>query len=622
MKRTLKYSGLTVGVIFLLLMLLVGLSQTGLFRNWLKDQLTSRVNRRLNGQLSIAGLEGNLFTNLQLNGILLQAHDDTLAYIPRLRIDLSPSRLFHRELQIDSITVDSPYCKLVQHQDSSWNLSSLMRNDSVSAPTPAKKDTTTFAVRLIDFILRNGRVRLQALDTSLPNGIKDLGLRFNAQYSDTAQELALKQFGFTLEKPEFRLEQFSLSASRRGNKLTLGDVVIKTAKNQMGGQGTYITSDTAASSGNLKSSPFDFSELHVFVPGLTLYGNPQFEFHTSLRQDSLSITLGISEKQQRIDLRLSAVHADKALSAATRDQVPYHLNVALTNFDLASWLGDSSLDFQTTGTLDLVGHGFTQESADADAQIDLTGLRVRGRSAKELTASLHYADEALTGQMRLGADFGTLETRFSAQDLLDSQAFQADLTVTHLNLAPILTDDSVVSDLNLTAAVRGSGFDRKRLSATCEVDMSRSSMFHADADTGFVRGAFSAETYQIDTLFLRTPMGEGGLSGKGVLDGENSLRFGARITSLSPLKAISRADSLSGTGTITGTATGIADSIDLHTDFQFQNLAYNAYGVKTLQGQVTALNQKEHLVGKAQFECSGSNGAIHLTRFSSCCGRL
>lgn len=604
MKRILKYIGITLGVILFLLLAVVGISQTSFFRNWLKNRIVSRVNQRLNGQLSIVRLDGNLFTNVQLNGILLAVHNDTLAYVPRLSIDISPSRLLHRELQIDSISIDSPYCKLVQNQDSSWNLSGLMRYDSVSTPAPAKKDTTVFAVRLNDFIVRNGSILLQALDTSLPYGVKNLGLRFNAQYSDTAQQLALKEFSFTLEKPDFRLEQFSLSASRHGNKITLGDLVIKTAKNQMGGQGTYVASDSATSSGNLKSSRFDFSELQMFIPGLTLYGSPQFEFHTSLKQDSLAITLGVMEKQQRIDFRLSALHADKALSAATRDQVQYHLNVSLTDFDLASWLGDSTMDFQASGTLDIAGHGFTEGTADASLQASLTGLRVLGKSVQELNATLQYANKNLDGQMNLVADFGTVGARFGAQDLLDSQTFQADLTASHLNLAPILTDDSVTSDLNLTAAIRGAGFDRNRVSATGEIAMSRSSMFHEAADTGFARGKFTAETYQIDTLFLKTPIGEGGLSGKGAFKGENDFRFGARLTSLSPLRAISRADTLSGTGTVTGTATGTADSIDFHTDVQFQNLFYNTYGIKTLQGQVTALNQKEHLAGKAEFSAT------------------
>jgi translocation and assembly module TamB len=602
MKRGWKYTLITIGSLVGLVLLMLAFTQTSLFRNWLKDQIVNRAGKRLNGQLSIEGLEGNLFSHIQLKGILVQAKGDTVLYIPMLSLDLSPSRLLHKELRIDSITIDAPYTKMVQATDSSWNVSDLVRNDSLAPSDTIKRtDTSGFRIELNDFILRDGSVRLTPLDSSVRAFVSKIGLRFTAAYSDTAQQLDLKNLSFSLENPPFNLEKLSLTASRRGSKITLGSLVVKTARNQMGGQGTYVASDSAVSSGNLASKPFDFSELNAFIPSLALYGNPTFEVETELERDSLAVRLGIIEAPQRIDLRLDVAGVSKTLSAATRDQARYYANVKLTKFDPASWLGDSTLAYQASGTVTVAGSGILPNTADFRLTADLTDLRALGRSIGTLTGSMSYTKGNLDGELKAVGDFGNLNSTFAAQDITNAQEFRATVEASHLNLAPLMQDDSLKSDLNLTAQVQGSGFDTTRLTGSGTVAVSPSRMFNTTLDTAFARGSFTANSYQIDTFHIATPIGRADAAGKGAIGGSNEFKFWAQLKNLEPLKGMIKADSLAGNGTLSGTAKGTFDSLQVSGDLEFHKLQYNAFGVDQLKGELSALKRKDDVVGSARF---------------------
>jgi translocation and assembly module TamB len=601
MKRWLKYTGIGVGSVVLVLGLLLALTQTSFFRSWLKDLVVSRVNRHLNGQLSIKNIDGNLFTSVQVTDILVTTLHDTVLFVPRLKIDLSPSRLLHMELKVDSITIESPYAKLIQAPDSTWNIARLVRTDSLTQPTVTKKGGKShFRIVLDDFILRGGSVALVVLDTTLPKAVTQIGMRFTAQYGDSAQQLELKGLSFSLDKPQFRLEQLSLNATRSGNKITLGNLVLKTARNQVGGQGTYVAADSAVSSGHLKSRPFDFSELRVFMPALYLSGNPSFEIETQLERDSLTVKLGVLESPQRIDLGLHVANVSKALNVTTHNQVRYYLDVALTNFSLAHWLGDTTLDYQANGTVKLSGIGLTAKDADISVTTDLSDLRALGRPVGRLTGTAHYAAGNLDGQFDALGEFGDLKSTFSVADVFESQKFSTDLEASHLDLAPLMHNDSLRSDLNFRALVQGTSLDKEHLTGNAQVNLSASTVANMRIDTAVVRGTFSAKEYRMDTLYAASEFGSINAAGQGTVGGINNLTFRLQLLSLTPARQLLKADSLAGDGTLSGTASGTLDSLLIIGDLELHKLQYNTFGIETVSGHISALSHNDILKGTAQ----------------------
>jgi len=603
MKRWMKRALVAMGIMVVMISLLLGLTQTVFFRDWLKNRIVAQGNRCLNGQLSIAGLEGNLFTNLQVNGLLITARQDTVLYVPKVRVDLSPSRLFHLELLIDSITIDGPYGKLIQASDSSWNFADLMRTDTLppeDTVTEAETDTSAFRILLNEFILRDGSVRVAALDTTLPTGVTEIGLRLAAQYSDTAQVLAFKGLSFTLEKPSFRMEQLSFDASRRGDKITLGNLVIRTAGNQLWGQGTYVASDSAVSSGQLTSTPVDFSELTALVPALTLHGSPLFEIEARLERDSLVTRLGIIEPPQRIDIGLDVANVSKALNVGTHDLVRYYLTIGLTRFDLAHWLGDRAMDYRTSGTIRLAGTGFTAEEANIAMTVDLADLSVLGRSVGQITGEARYAAGNIDGRRDALGEFGDIRSVFDVAGVLDSQEFNVGLTVSHLNLLPLLPEDTLASDINLAAAVEGRSFDPAQLAGSAQIAMSSSTISGFRIDTMFTRADFTGDLYRLDTLHAVSPVGSLSMAGQGAFEGAQNLAVMARVKTLAPLKTmLTDIDTLDGSGLLAGTAKGTFDSLAVTGDAALDRIRYDAFGIESIRGRLAALSTGDSVSGQA-----------------------
>ncbi len=601
MKRWLKRIAVTIGIFILLIGLILGLTQTSFFRNWLKNQLVERSNDYLNGQLSIADIEGNLFTHIRAKDILVTTRDDTVLYIPSLKIDLTPSRLFHRELKIDSVTVDSPYVKLVQADDSSWNFATLILSDTLAPQeTAPDTDTSNFRIVLDNFILREGAVRLVALDTTLPETIGEIGVRFAGQYSDTAQQLNFKGLSFNLRKPIFRLEQLSFDASRRGNKIALGNLVIRTDQNQFGGQGTYIASDSALSSGQLASEPINFAELRAFVPELSISGNPLFEIEAQLKRDSLAAKLSIIESPQRIDIGLDVANVSQALNVATHAQVRYYLNINLTDFSLTHWLGDTAMDVRTSGTVTLAGTGFTPDEADIVIGLDMTNSHILDMPIDRITGTVRYTTGDLDGRFETNGNFGKIYSDFKIADILELPAFDVGLKTSHLNLAFLLDMDSLESDINLVAKVQGSGFDISQLAATGRVDAASSLLFGIQADTLFAEGHFTGDAYRLNTLHVALAPGEVSLTGQGKFDGEQNLAYNILLTTLIPLKQfLADVDTLSGTGVISGVVCGTLDSLQISGDMELHQFQYNEVKVESALSQYTAFLQGGDISGHA-----------------------
>ncbi len=601
MKRWLKRIAATSGILILLIGLLLGLTQTSFFRNWLKNQLVERSNEYLNGQLSIADIEGNLFTHIRARDILVTTRDDTVLYIPSLKIDLTPSRLFHLELKIDSVTVDSPYVKLVQADDSGWNFATLILTDTLTLQdTAPETDTSNFRIVLDDFILRDGTVRLVALDTTLPEAIERIGVRFAGQYSDTAQQLNFKGLSFNLRKPVFRLEQLSFDASRRGNKITLGNLVIRTDQNRFGGQGTYVASDNALSSGQLASEPINFAEFRAFVPELNISGNPLFEIEAQLKRDSLAAKLSIIESPQRIDIGLDVANVSRALNAATHAQVRYYLNINLTDFSLTHWLGDTAMDVRTSGTVTLAGTGFTPDEADIVMDMNLTNSHILDMPIDRITGTARYTTGDLDGRLETYGNFGEIYSDFKITDILELPVFDVDLKTSHLNLAFLLHADSLESDINLVAKVQGSGFDISRLAATGRVDAASSLLFGIQVDTLFAKGAFTGDSYHLDTLHAALAPGEVSLTGQGKFDGDQDLAYKILLTTLAPIRQVlTDVDTVSGTGVISGVVRGTLDSLQISGDMELHQFQYNEVKVESALSQYTALLQGDNISGRA-----------------------
>ena len=121
MRRIFKYLILFMVAVFLLFGSLVIFTQTRIFKNWLRAKIVAEGNKALNGALEIGRINGNLINHFEIFDILIANSQDTVFYIPKIIINFVPKKLFDKEISIRVVALDSPYVRLHQLSEKSWN---------------------------------------------------------------------------------------------------------------------------------------------------------------------------------------------------------------------------------------------------------------------------------------------------------------------------------------------------------------------------------------------------------------------------------------------------------------------------------------------------------------------
>ncbi|HOI30649.1 MAG TPA: hypothetical protein PLZ15_12905 [Melioribacteraceae bacterium] len=149
-----------LAVIFLLVLFL-GFSQTGTFREFLRNTLISEISSSINGKLYIEKIEGTILTSIFLRNTVLTTSGDTLFTAKKIEIKTSPLQLLLKKIFFRKILIEDAKIKLLQDQDGNWNYEKLS--------PPSEEDTAksefSFYVQVNDLQLKN----IAVIQQSYPN---------------------------------------------------------------------------------------------------------------------------------------------------------------------------------------------------------------------------------------------------------------------------------------------------------------------------------------------------------------------------------------------------------------------------------------------------------------------
>ena len=175
--------------IFMLIMIFVGISQTQIFKNFLRDKIVEIVNKEIHGKLSIEKIEGTIFTSLKItDAILTSAQNDTVIQAGNIELKTSPLKLLFKDIFVRKFELSDAKVKLVEENDGQLNLLKIF-------PSSETKDTTTsefpFSIEVADFQMNHVDFSFQKYDkigsteyyptlNTEDLRIKDLNVAFNA----------------------------------------------------------------------------------------------------------------------------------------------------------------------------------------------------------------------------------------------------------------------------------------------------------------------------------------------------------------------------------------------------------------------------------------------------------
>ncbi|MBN2636711.1 MAG: translocation/assembly module TamB domain-containing protein [Prolixibacteraceae bacterium] len=577
MKRVLRYIFIIIGWLFIgviALLLIAGLLiQTSPVQKKLARIAETQASQVVNGNIIIGGIGGNFFTNLTLENVLWNFQNDTLVYIKSFNTSYRLLPLLHGELVLQSVRITEPYFQLKQENDSVWNVQNLVPGDGENE-TDNTKTSGNFRFIISDLKLEEGMIKIHSADTIIPKKINHINLNAALEYDYKHQLIQLKEMAFQTHQPGFTLVQLSMDAERNSEFISMGNFHLKTVKNAFDGQATYLNEPPLDLSAEIESEPVNLDEFEFFIPGFKLSAKPEINFNTKTVDGKQEVFISLTDNDQILSFKVVSDNFSSFITDTKGTLLHYQITGDIENVDLAHWLGNPELNYQVTGKINLDGAGINPETANVNLTADFWDCLLAEQPVDELKMKLQFNHGDLSGNISGNGNFGMISIEPEIRNLLTNPNYDLSIITQKLNLAPLLGNDSLQSDINLIAEISGESFVPADLKATADIVLERSEFFDFVVDSLEGNFSFNKNNITIDSLWLMAQAIQLKASGNYNLKGNSDVNLWAEIDSIQPFWKYIPVDSLFAQGIVNAHLWGTPDSLLLNTNIDLQQIRF------------------------------------------------
>ncbi|WP_163714698.1 translocation/assembly module TamB domain-containing protein [Mangrovibacterium lignilyticum] len=585
---TIRILAWILAVALALLLVVIVLIQTPPIKQKIARVAEKQAANYIDGGLTIGKLEGNLWNHLQLNHVSLSQNSDTIASIETIDLTYDLWPLLKHQVQINTFELINPRLKLIQLKDSSWNVEHLVMEQNTPADTADSTSDMTWAFNLQKLNLQNGSAQFLSSDRIIPEQLNGLYIELGAFYSEHLQELNLQHFKFQTAKPNFVLNQLTFHLKHSDEITELNNFVLETAKNQIDAEATYTDEKAETSSLDLQTKPLNTDEFSFFLPDLKFKVKPQIKWKAKFKNEQLSSTIILTNEEQNIDITIKADNLSSWVRQPDSTELTYQIEIDLDKVKLDEWSGLADLNYILAGNINLDGKGTDPKKLQADLTADFFDSNIAGYLLKKLTVTTNYQAGNLKTNLSMVAAFGELTANSNLRDLFGTPKYKATLKSEHLNLGPLMNNDSLTSNINLRLDAEGSSFDPKILQAKATLVLQPSNFMEIPIDTAYADLAYANEELIIENLNIRNASVKVGAKGKYSLTGITGLNLNGEISSLEAFKSFLPEAIIKTSGEFNAQLSGPSDSLKIdsqlnlrdtkYDDFQIENAAITANG--------------------------------------------
>jgi hypothetical protein len=453
----------TLGVLLVLVLLLRLSLRSGPVLGFVKNQIETAANAKLQGSLTIGSVEGDLWNHLLITGIRLQGHSGPdeadssgtdILFADTLQIRYSLGALFRKTVKIDVLRIVNPVISLKEHTDSTWNVERLL--------PPAKPDEKPgdgqLPVKLeFDHIeLINGLITAESTrllpDTTLR--VDEINLRLNGIYDGDQYEAQLSHL--SLQVHDERLKdpiRFETGFSADENTLTLDKLVVATGRTLIEGSGSSTT-DGDDITVEMESLPVSWRDIRAFAKEAPIAEDIRSDLNMSGNLDLLRVGLTASAT----GLGHFALHADLALKER---QSLTGAELLIESFDGTLLTG--APDFPSVERLYLTVSGdlpfADYEETSLEFSTEITGIKINPWTIDEteLRGSLAGGVISTTADIRVDRQNVTAEASV-AEIFGESPAWNMDIAFESIDPGYWADEEALAGDLTGTLSVNGTGF--------------------------------------------------------------------------------------------------------------------------------------------------------------------
>lgn len=496
-----RYVRRILAVILLLLLILYGSLQTDYVRGIIISKLTTLIAEQTNANVSIGSMGGDIFSGISLADVRLRLKNDTttIAFLKNVSIRYSLWQfVFHNQVVVHTVDLDKPTIYFVKTLgDSLWNFEKLTKPSAPSAPSKP----FSMLVNLEALSLSGGSFSAyDANDTTkerlLPRQIgtknhyirfgnlhlENLSLKLSGKYQDAErQSVNLKYMSFDEVNAPLRVHQLSLKASRDHLDVQVKDLELITDLTNIKldvGMNPLVVLDgkpfdsmrTTPTHLKLIASNVSQQELAQFFPDLDFLGGlPLLEIEADGEFGKLNIKRGKLGFAQNSSISFngelrnlhqpSKIYLDVSLQAKNISDHTLHQYLPGLNLQ----------DFRNYGT------------------VNIPELKFKGPPDNFTTS---FIIQTTNGNIK-----GNGAIDFTKQEPI----YSANLTTESINLAPILSDSSLRSNLNLQIIAKGKSFDLKKMNTEYEINgVTNSHIYALDISKMHLKGTMIAGVVAAD----------------------------------------------------------------------------------------------------------------------------
>ncbi len=307
--------------ILVLVLLLIGFTQTSYFRNIVKNQIITNVNSQIQGRIYIESISGSFFTTLEINKFGLIAKSDTVFKAEKFNLRLDIWAIIQKKIKLKEINLLNPEILLVEDEKEDLTIEkAIYKPDSTivdSSKIVVKNEEKTpfpFQIEISELRITNGKFSFKDFAHSKVDStynylntkdfsISEWNLSFalNADINKNIYSLNLRELEFSTNLKRFQLNDFNGKINISPEKIMISNLNLisdnsdlllnaEISKLNLFDKIVYENFGDYPVKLSLQANPFHFDDLTSFLPEIDFLKGPIYgEIEASGKYGDLKI---------------------------------------------------------------------------------------------------------------------------------------------------------------------------------------------------------------------------------------------------------------------------------------------------------------------------------------------
>ncbi len=632
MRKIIRYSLHAIGWFLILftaiIVLAVGIIQTKAFKEKLVSVIENKSPEFINGNLTIGEIGGNFFTHLILKDVLLLNASDTILYMPELEASYNLLPLLHKNLNVEEFSIRSPYINLRQINDSTWNVMQILKPSK-----PGAEDTVSsgqsYNIQLASFKITGGVINILSPDTMIPRHIQKINSELSFSMVNNLMSVRMKNLSLLTVSPDLALKKLIFNLEQSPDFIKISDLMLETTQNHLDGKVEYFTDKSKKSAVMLKTSPLRMDEFKYYLSGFETQAKPLFYLDASMQNDSVNALMDLSDQNQALHLKIRSPNLYKWLTVKSDSLLIYKLEGKLENIKISHWMDIPGLNYILNGDFTAAGRGTDAKMAEVKMAGNIDNLIIENRKVDRVHLDFGYDKGDLVGSMQGKGKFGGFDVSANIKDILHEPVYQLNLIAKNLDIGTLSGIDTLSSAINMTADLRGKGFDPKSLSVVAVLDITESRIQKINVNTLKAFVQYQKENMNIDSLRFQTNTLTLKAKGNYSFRSGSELRLTADLKNMDEFSSFIPLQDLQTGGHLDAHLKGNPDSLNIDAHIDLPNTKYGDYllgpvlisaraGLSpkdtTINAQIMAqdLSYRDFNLDSASFNIDGANDSARI----------